>query len=139
MLVSFMLVDGDGNLVLESANKAKVYLSKDGEPFSLTDLTATEIGSGMYSVNIPEDNLRCINNVLILIKADGCQNTVYEYNPISNAEEVADAVWKAKERTLTSLNVSSQKANQTLTSRKSDPTPPAKRQGLSVKQILGGK
>lgn len=139
MIVSFMLIDNDGELVLESADKAKILLSTDGSPFELTDLTANEIGSGMYCVSIPEERLRCSSDVLILVQADGCQNTIYEYTPTSDADEIAAAVWRAKDRTLTSLNVGNQKANQTFITRNSGPSASTKKQGLTVQQILGGK
>lgn len=139
MFISFMLLDNDGNPVLNGANTAKIYLSKDGAPFELTDISANETGSGLYNANIPEDQLTCIYSVLILVQADGCQNTVYEYTPSVKAGDVADAVWNAKDRTLTSLNVGNPRANQIFTSRKTTTQPQSSKQGLSVKQILGGK
>lgn len=138
MRISFMLISQEG--VPQTGKTGTIQLSVDGVPFTTLDVTVNETGAGCYYTDIPESALNCQYNVLILVTSEDCQDTIFEYRPEIAAEEIADAVWSADKRTLTSLNTGSTPASSSVSRTKSNTnTSSTTRQGLSVKQVLGGK
>ena len=137
MRISFMLISQEG--VPQTGKTATIQLSVDGAPFVASNVTVNETGAGCYYADIPASALNCQYNVLIRVTSEGCQDTIFEYRPESTADEIADAVWSADKRTLTSLNTGNTKATQYVSTTRSTSTSPQQKQGLTVKQVLGGK
>lgn len=137
MRISFMLISQEG--VPQTGKAATIQLSVDGAAFTTSNIPANETGAGCYYADIPESSLNCQYNVLIRVTSESCQDTIFEYQPELTAEEIAAAVWNSDKRTLTSLNTGSQKASQFIPAATQPKSASTTRQGLTVKQVLGGK
>lgn len=137
MHISFMLISQEG--APQTGKTATIQLSVDGAPFVSSNVTVNETGAGCYYADIPKSSLNCQYNVLIRVTSEGCQDTIFEYQPELTAEEIADAVWSSDKRTLTSLNTGNTKATQYVSTTRSTTSTPQSKQGLTVKQVLGGK
>lgn len=137
MRISFMLVSLEG--VPQTGKSATIQLSVDGAPFINSSAIVNETGAGCYYADIPAGSLVCQYNVLIRITATDCQDTIFEYTPEVTFDGIADAVWSHDKRTLTSLNTGTQKATQYVSTTRSTTSTPQQKQGLTVKQVLGGK
>lgn len=139
MRISFMLVSNAGELQEEKSNLISVHVSIDGAPFETVNIPVHETGNGFYYVDLSDNDLRCSYNVLIRITATGCQDSVFEYTPDEKVLGIAKEVWEYGNRTLTSLTTGSQKASQFLSSSIKPKPSQTTKQGLTVKQVLGGK
>lgn len=137
MRISFMLISQEG--VPQTGKTATIQLSVDGAPFVSSNVTVNETGAGCYYTDIPAGSLVCQYNVLIRVTSEDCQDTIFEYTPEVTFDGIADAVWSHDKRTLTSLNTGTQKATQYVSTTRSTSTSPQQKQGLTVKQVLGGK
>lgn len=137
MRISFMLISQEG--VPQTGKTATIQLSVDGAPFVNSNVVSSETGAGCYYADIPSSSLVCQYNVLIRVIANDCQDTIFEYTPEGTFDGIADAVWNYDRRTLTSLNTGTQKATQCISTTRSTSSTPQQRQGLTVRQILGGK
>lgn len=137
MRISFMLISQEG--VPQTGKTATIQLSVDGAAFANSSVAVHETGAGCYYADIPDNALNCQYNVLIRVTAEDCQDTIFEYTPEVTFDGIADAVWNHDKRTLTSLNTGNSKATQYVSTTRPTSSTPQQRQGLQVRQILGGK
>lgn len=138
MHIPFTLYTIGGDPV-EDPENITIQISRDGGAFETTEMTVHNLGLGCYAAHTDEDQLRCSQQALIHISADGCQSTILEYIPETPASEIADAVWNADKRTLTSLNTGSVKSSQYIVSHCPSSSSSSNSGGLRVSQVFGNR
>ena len=123
----------------EDPQNITIQLSKDGGSFKPVECEIHYPGLGCYEAHLTESQLYCQQNVLIHIAADGCQATLFEYVPDDTAKDIAEEVWNAKNRTLTSLSTGSTKASPYVVAPRTSSSTSSSSGGLRVSQVFGSK
>lgn len=137
MHLPFTLFNTGGDSV-ENSEDIVIQISRDGGTFEPLEATIHNLGLGCYMAHLDEEQLYCQQQAIVHISANGCQSTILEYIPDTPAEEIAEAVWSAKKRTLTSLSTGTVSTGNVYIPSTSSSSK-SSNAGLKVTQIFGGK
>lgn len=138
MHIPFTLLTNVGEPAVDPQN-ITVSISKDGGGFVPVECEIHYPGLGCYEAHLSESQLYCQQNALIHITADGCQATIFEYVPDDTAKDIAEEVWSARNRTLTSLSTGSTKASSYVVVPRTSTSSASSSGGLRVSQVFGNK